>query len=71
MKAVHTQQSPHLTDMQNLSPNETNVYKAGQNMKRQKPEMHSEPCQTSKIECFAKIVNYFRKTLNLKYLTVF
>ena len=35
------------------------------------PEAYSEPGQTSKMECFMKIVNYFRKTLHLRYLTGF
>ena len=30
-----------------------------------------QPCQTSKMECFAKIVNYFCKTHHLRYLTGF
>ena len=40
-------------------------------------EAYSEPCQTSKMKGFARIfigflvVNYFRKTLGLKYLPGF
>ena len=34
-------------------------------------EAYTEPCQTSKMECFAKEVNYFCKTLHLRYLTGF
>ena len=35
------------------------------------PEAYSESCQTSKMECFAKIVNYFRKTFHLRCLRGF
>ena len=28
---------------------------------------NSTPCQTSKIKCFANILNYYRKTLDLRY----
>ena len=44
------------------------------------PEAYSEPCQTSKMDCFAKIVNgwkslkavnYSCKALNLRFLTEF
>ena len=44
------------------------------------PEVYSEPCQTSKMDCFAKIVNgwkslkaanYSCKALHLKFLTEF
>ena len=34
-------------------------------------EMPLEPIQTSKMEFFAKIVNYLRKNLHLRYLTGF
>ena len=39
-----------------------------------KPEAYSEPCQTYKMECFAKINDvkgYFRKIFNLRCLTGF
>ena len=32
---------------------------------------NSEPSQTSKMECFANIVNYYRKTFDLGYLVCF
>ena len=44
------------------------------------PEAYLEPCQTSKMDCFAKIVNswkslkvvnYFCKALHLRFLTEF
>ena len=31
------------------------------------PEAYSEPCQTSKMERFAKTVNYFCKTVHLRF----
>ena len=35
------------------------------------PKAYSEPGQTSKMERFVKIGNYYRKTLHLRYLTGF
>ena len=34
-------------------------------------EVYPEPCQTSNMQRFSNTVNYFHKTLHLKYLTGF